>query len=75
MANNQSRADMDTLITDVAKALYEGDKDVERAVNVVGLVSIVVPPLSRFLDTISHEVDRLAMNDGMDEMAVVPFKR
>ena len=75
MANRQTHVDMETLITDVAKALYEGDKDVALAVNVVGLVSIVVPPLSGFLDTISHEVDRLAMNDGMDEMPVVPFRR
>lgn len=71
MSNKRNHTDMDTLIADVAEALYEGDKDVERAVNVVGLISIVVPPLSKFLDTINNEVDRLAMADGYDELPII----
>ena len=75
MSNKRNHTDMDTLIAGVAEALYEGDKDVERAVNVVGLVSIVVPPLGNILNAINNEVDRLAMVDGYDEMPIVRGKR
>lgn len=60
-----------TVITSVATALYEGDSVVDFATGVLGLISIVVPPLNRFLDAVSNERDWLAMKDGMDEMPIV----
>lgn len=63
------------LITDLAQALYEGSDAVYFATDVANLLSIAVPPLSRFLDAISDERDRLAMNDAMDEMAILRGNR
>lgn len=65
----------DALITDIATALYEGDNCVDLSMTAAGLLSIVIPPVGKFLDAIHNEVDRLAMIDGYDEMPIVRGRR